>query len=161
MNIFMLHENPETAVTPMYNKHVVKMLLETAQLLCTAHHAHGNGDNVPYKQSHLNHPSSIWVRQNTANYNWTYVHFLALCEEYTRRYGKIHMSYTKCADVLYDAPSGMNHSDTITPMPQCMPDQYKVDGDSVKAYRNYYLGEKYLVANKNEKVLTSIFGYKI
>ena len=161
MNIFYLHENPETAVTPMYNKHVVKMLLETAQLLCTTHHVYGNGENVPYKKTHENHPSSIWVRQNTANYDWTYVHFLALCEEYTRRYGKIHMSYTKCADVLFDAPSGMNHSDTITPMPQCMPDQYKVDGDSVKAYRNYYLGEKYLVANKNEKVLTSIFGHSI
>jgi len=161
MNIFMLHECPEASVKPFYNKHVVKMILETAQLLCTAHHVYGNGENVPYKQTHLNHPSTIWARENTANYNWLFCHFIALCTEYTKRYGKTHLTYTKCADALYDAPKGMKHSDEISEMPACMPDQYKVKGDSVRSYRNYYLGEKYLVANKNEKALTSIYGYSI
>ena len=161
MNIFYLHENPEEAVKPFYNKHVVKMILETAQLLCTAHHVDENGDNVPYKKTHVNHPSTVWVRESTANYNWAYCHFIALCDEYTKRYGKTHLTYTKCADALYDAPNGMEHSDEITPMPQCMPDEYKVKGDSVRSYRNYYLGEKYSVANKNEEVLTSIYGYSI
>ena len=62
MNIFYLHRDPEEAVKPMYNKHIVKMILETAQLLCTAHHELGNGENVPYKKTHVNHPSTVWVR---------------------------------------------------------------------------------------------------
>lgn len=161
MNIFMLHECPEASVKPFYNKHVTKMVLETAQLLCTAHHVYGNGENVPYKPTHLQHPSTIWARENTANYNWLFCHFIALCTEYTKRYGRTHLTYTKCADALYDAPKGMKHSDEISEMPQCFPDQYKVKGDSVRGYRNYYLGEKYLVANKNEKALTSIYGYSI
>ena len=157
----MLHECPEASVKPFYNKHVTKMVLETAQLLCTAHHVHGNGENVPYKQTHLNHPSTIWARENTANYNWLYLHFIALCDEYTKRYGKIHLTYTKCADALYDAPRGMKHSDEISEMPQCMELEYKVDGDPIRGYRNYYLRAKKHIANKNEKVLENIFGYSI
>ena len=61
------------------------MILESAQMLCTAHHVFGNGNNVPYKQAHLNHPSTIWVRENTHHYYWLYEHMLALGEEYTRR----------------------------------------------------------------------------
>lgn len=159
MNIFYLHQDPEQCVRPMYNKHVVKMILETAQLLCTAHHMHDNGDNVPYKMTHKNHPSTVWARENTANYNWLYCHFIALCDEYTKRYNKVHLTFTKCADALFNAPKGMTKSDSITPMPQCMPDEFKVEGDSVKAYRNYYLGEKHSVANANEEVLTNLFGY--
>ena len=63
MNIFYLHEDPATASTYMYDKHVVKMILESAQMLCTAHHHYGNGDNVPYKKAHYNHPSSVWARK--------------------------------------------------------------------------------------------------
>jgi hypothetical protein len=161
MNIFYLHKDPEEAVKPMYNKHVVKMILETAQLLCTAHHINGNGENVPYKKTHVNHPSTVWVRENTANYNWAYCHFIALCDEYTKRYGKTHLTFIKCSDVLFNPPSGMKHSNNISEMPQCMPDEYKVVGDPIKGYRNYYLGEKHSVANKDEKILKKLFGYSI
>ena len=65
MNIFYLHKDPVKAAQYQYNKHVVKMILESAQMLCTSHHYYGNGDNVPYKKAHYNHPSTIWVRENS------------------------------------------------------------------------------------------------
>jgi len=65
MNIFYLDKDPVKAAQLQYNKHVVKMILESAQMLCTAHHVHGNPDDVPYKQAHLNHPSTMWVRANS------------------------------------------------------------------------------------------------
>ena len=64
MNIFYLDKDPVVAARVQYNKHVVKMILESAQMLCTAHHCYGSSEqkaNVPYKQAHLNHPSTIWV----------------------------------------------------------------------------------------------------
>ena len=83
MNIFYLHDCPKRSASYVYDKHKVKMILESAQMLCTAHHAYNNGDNVPYKQAHLNHPSSIWTRSNTHHYYWLYQHMLALGNEYT------------------------------------------------------------------------------
>ena len=103
MNIFYLHHSPYLAAKVQYNKHVVKMILESAQMLCTAHHVYGNAEqklNVPYKQAHLNHPSTIWTRQCRANYRWLYLHMLALGYEYTKRYGKIHASIVKCEKFL-------------------------------------------------------------
>ena len=93
MNIFYLDECPDKAARLQYNKHVVKMILESAQMLCTAHHIYGNDwqrDNVPYKQAHLNHPSTMWTRLCRANYMWLYNHMIALGDEYTKRYGKTH-----------------------------------------------------------------------
>ena len=83
MNIFYLDKNPTVAASYFYDKHKVKMILECAQMLCTAHIALGNED-VPYKKSHLNHPSSVWVRANKENYQWLYDHMLALGKEYIR-----------------------------------------------------------------------------
>ena len=91
MNIFYLHEDPHLAASYVYDKHKVKMILESAQMLCTAHRYYGN-ENVPYKTAHLNHPSSIWVRENTHHYYWLYEHMLALGNEYTKRYNKTHLS---------------------------------------------------------------------
>jgi hypothetical protein len=77
MNIFYLDKCPVKAAQLQYNKHVVKMILESAQMLCTAHHCYGDRDqkeNVPYKQAHLNHPSTIWARQSRSTYMWLYEH---------------------------------------------------------------------------------------
>ncbi len=156
MNIFYLHEDPRKAAEYQYNKHVVKMILESAQMLCTAHHHFDNGDNVPYKKAHYNHPSTIWVRQNSRNYYWLYNHMLALGEEYTKRYGKTHLSITKCFKPLQNCPVGMPLGGPVTQPPQCMPDEYK-DECSVKAYWNYYLGDKHRVANSNETIKTKIY----
>lgn len=149
MNIFYLHSDPKVAASYFYDKHKVKMILECAQMLCTAHIALGNED-VPYKKSHLNHPSSVWVRANNENYQWLYNHMLALGEEYTKRYKRTHLTITKCKDILAVAPSNIPTGSFSEP-PQCMPDEYKVDNDSVSAYWNYYEQDKYKIANKNEQ----------
>ena len=150
MNIFYLNECPKKAAQVQYNKHVVKMILESAQMLCTAHHHYGNGNNVPYKKAHYNHPSTIWVRQNSIHYDWLYDHMIALGNEYTKRYGKTHLSITKCKDLVY-LPPGIPTVMFNQP-PQCMPDEYK-DKCSIQAYWNYYIGEKHTIANpKTEKI---------
>ena len=149
MNIFYLHSDPKVAASYFYDKHKVKMILECTQMLCTAHIALGN-DDVPYKKSHLNHPSSVWVRANNENYQWLYEHMLALGKEYTKRYNKTHLTITKCKDILAVAPLSIPTGDFTEP-PQCMPDEYKVDNDSISAYWNYYEQDKYKIANKNEQ----------
>ena len=149
MNIFYLHSDPAVAASYFYDKHKVKMILECAQMLCTAHIALGN-ENVPYKKSHLNHPSSVWVRANNENYQWLYDHMLALGKEYTKRYNKNHLTITKCKDILAVAPLNIP-TGSFTEPPQCMPDEYKVDNDSVSAYWNYYEQDKHKIANKNEQ----------
>ena len=150
MNIFYLDKCPIKAAKYQYNKHVVKMILESAQMLCTAHRFYGN-DNVPYKTAHLNHPSTVWVRESDEHYDWLYNHMLALGREYTKRYNKEHLSITKCTQPLFCSPQGIPYKELVQP-PQCMPDEYK-DKCSVKAYWNYYIGEKHTVANpKTEKI---------
>tara|TARA_B100000780_G_C20997145_1_gene398897 strand:+ start:76 stop:591 length:516 start_codon:yes stop_codon:yes gene_type:complete len=149
MNIFYLDNDPAKAASYFYDKHKVKMILECAQMLCTAHHHYGNGDNVPYKKAHYNHPSTIWCRQNASQYLWLYNHMIALGEEYTKRYKRTHLTITKCAETLKHLPPTIPES-TFTEPPQCMPDDYKVEGCSVTAYWNYYERDKHTVANKNE-----------
>jgi hypothetical protein len=154
MNIFYLSEDPNEAAKYMYNKHVVKMILESAQLLCTAHIiSDGEAADVPYKATHKNHPSAIWARESVSNYIWLYDHMIALGNEYTRRYGKKHLTILKCSGALCKAPNNVTKVD-LTPMPQCMPDQYKVPGNSVEAYWNYYEAEKVSVKNSNESIIT-------
>ena len=153
MNIFYLHSDPVKAAQIQYNKHVVKMILESAQMLCTAHHCYGDSEqkaNVPYRQAHLNHPSTIWARRSRSTYMWLYDHMIALGKEYTKRYGKEHLTISKCRDFLATPPVHIQGEDFTEP-PQCMPDEYKVDGDSVSAYWNYYEQDKFKVANKNEQ----------
>ena len=104
MNIFYLDSDPVKAAKVQYNKHVVKMILESAQMLCTAHHLLDpcNSDDIPYKIAHKNHPSTIWVRQSASHYLWLYHHMIALGEEYTRRYNKTHLTITNVKMFLLD-----------------------------------------------------------
>jgi len=148
MNIFYLHKDPVEAAKLQYNKHVVKMILESAQMLCTAHHHYGNGDKVPYKKAHYNHPSTIWVRENVYNYMWLYRHMLALGDEYTKRYGRQHLTITKCFNPLFTLPPGIPipKQSTHTQPPQAMPDEYKHEC-SIQAYWNYYIADKSAIAN--------------
>ena len=149
MNIFYLHENPYKAAEYQYNKHVVKMILESAQMLCTAHHYYGNGDNVPYKAAHINHPSTIWVRENMLHYRWLYNHMLALGLQYMKRYGKQHLSIYKCREACMWAPDGIPTLPFKQP-PQAMPDEYK-HKDSIIAYWQYYINGKSHIAAKTEE----------
>ena len=152
MNIFYLDKDPNKAARLQYNKHVVKMILESAQMLCTAHHCYGDKDqveNVPYKHAHLNHPSTIWTRRSKSTYMWLYNHMMALGDEYTKRYGKTHLSITKCKDFLAIPPRHIQGDDWCQP-PQAMPDEYKTEC-SIQAYWNYYIGEKHIVVNHNKE----------
>ena len=89
MNIFYVDTDPVVAASNLLDKHICKMPLESAQMLCTAHRVLDNSEFVAgqplYKIAHKNHPSSIWVRQTTENYSWLYRHFIGLCEEYHTR----------------------------------------------------------------------------
>ena len=152
MNIFYLHKDPVEAAKLQYNKHVVKMILESAQMLCTAHHEiMGDDADVPYKRAHVNHPSTIWARRSAQNYVWLYDHFVALAQEYKKRYGKDHLSYTKCEPYLRYLPGGLPYTGFTQP-PQAMPDEYK-DECSLQAYWNYYINDKKHIANPNKEKL--------
>lgn len=142
MNIFVLDENPAVAAIYHGDKHVVKMILETAQLLSTAHHYyHSEFVDQVYRKTHLNHPAAIWVRTNSTNYTWAYSLLINLLQEYTHRYNKVHAT-SKLVNVLVNLPGGIPVTSKLTPFALTMPDQYKVPGDAVQSYRNYYLHEK-------------------
>lgn len=137
MNIFFLDFDTKKCAEYHCDKHVVKMILETAQLLCSTHWVIGS--EAPYKLSHKNHPCSIWVRESLSNYLYLCDLGLELCEEYTYRYGKRHKSQDVIEWCLTNKP---NISDTeFTEPPKTMPDEYKVN-NVVESYRNYYIGAK-------------------
>jgi len=141
MNIFYLSSCPVDAASFHCDKHVVKMILEYAQLLSTAHHVL-DGDDAPegiYKKTHVNHPSSVWARQSSSNYAWLYDLFVECLDEYERRYIREHAT-SRLKDTLLRLPKNIPLGG-FTPPPQCMPDEYKCD-DAVQAYRNYYNGDK-------------------
>jgi len=143
MNIFYLSKIPEEAAEMHCDKHVVKMILETAQLLSTAHRVLDGNEWAEYvglyKATHKNHPSSVWVRSSNDHYKWTLDLLFYLCKNYTLRYGKIHKTM-RLLDSLGVVPEYIE-DDGFTQPPQCMPDEYKRNC-SVRAYRAYYNGEK-------------------
>ena len=143
MNIFMLDKSPQEAAKAHCDKHVVKMILEYAQLLSTAHRLLDGDDNVPevlYKATHKNHPSAVWTRETSDNYLWLYDCFVALCDEYTSRYGKVHATDKKLRYVLCDVPMSIPKAN-ITKLRLAMPDVYKKPCP-VESYRAYYKAEK-------------------
>jgi len=142
MNIFILDKDPKKAAKQQIDKHVVKMPLETAQMLCSALIRHGKKD-TPYRQAHKNHPCTLWVGETRSNFLWMIEHGIALSEEYTRRYGRRHKSQDViewCQKYLENIPEGKQ-----TTFAQAMPEQYR-DKNPVVAYRNYYLGDKAHIA---------------
>tara|TARA_R100000152_G_C6763135_1_gene187522 strand:- start:802 stop:1263 length:462 start_codon:yes stop_codon:yes gene_type:complete len=137
MNIFVLHKNPTTAAEMACDKHVVKMILESAQMLCTV--AHAQGHSAPYRAAFKHHPCTIWVGKSKQNWDWLISHALGLCAEYTKRYGKVHKSQQHiewCSSLSIGLPSA-----GLLPFAQAMPLQYK-NPCAVTAYRAYYRGEK-------------------
>ena len=163
MNIFYLHPDPKICAEMHVDKHCVKMILETAQLLSTAHRIldgvedmglsqtgrkkkvwrlPDNRDLVLYSATHINHPSAIWCRRGSENYMWLWLLLNELCKEYTYRYGKIHKcESTGLVATLKQRPNNIHVHRFTEPTP-AMPEQYKVPGDSLKSYHNYYNGEK-------------------
>ena len=143
MNLFFIDRCPIKSAQQLCDKHVVKMVLETAQMCSTALHEWDEALNSTYKSAYKNHPMTVWVRENDANMAWAVLHGLSIGREYTYRYGKNHKSTT----VLENIAEYMFHDnfdedyDLHTTPPQCMPDEFKCD-DYVEAYRAYYRKDK-------------------
>lgn len=150
MNIFFLDYDPAQCARWMVDSHVSKMILETAQLLSTAHHVHNSSPSILahiYKPTHQNHPSAVWARESTSNYYWLVQHWQALAGEFMYRFRGTHKSYISLCDLLCDPPAALTRYGLTVP-PACIDDQYKVNSgacwaDLVLSYRNYYnLGKR-------------------
>jgi hypothetical protein len=137
MNIFFLSFNPRIAAEHHCDKHVVKMILETAQLLYTAHEVLPPGG---YKKTHLNHPCAIWTRESQDNYIWLCQLGMALCVEYTFRYGKIHKTQAHIEWLTANVP--VLPQVGVTEIRQAMPIEYKRP-NPVEAYQAYYRENKF------------------
>jgi len=166
VNIFYLHPDPAECAKLHNDKHVVKMILEYGQLMSTAHRVldgkeyYGKTannrnikrwllpderENVLWKASHILHPSGIWTRASNENYKWLYRLWFYLLQEYTHRYGK-HHSAERLMTHFYPYPINIPKGPFTQPTP-AMPDQYKVTGDSIRSYINYYVGAKQHLAS--------------
>lgn len=133
VNIFALHPNPVQAAKWHCDAHVVKMVLESAQLLCTAHHL--TGGTAPYKPTHVNHPCAVWARASRENYLWLATLGRELCREYTARYMKVHATSAILRDLAENVPNLASNG--LTPFAQAMPVEHQ-GSDPVLAYQRYY-----------------------
>lgn len=142
MNIFALHKDEKQSAIWHTDKHVIKMILESAQMLSTVYWYYGQ--QAPYKPTHVKHPCVLWARQNKSNYQWLVNLALALCDEYTFRYNKIHKSLTIIQE-LKEPPSNMPIGE-LTAFAQAMPDNLKMY-NPILAYQYYYIEKKIINAN--------------
>lgn len=142
MNIFVLDYNPEKAAKMQCDKHVVKMPLETAQLLCSAF----KQGEAPYKRTHYNHPCAIWTRYSKENFLWLVKHGVALCDEYTFRYGKVHKSKAVILWCLKHISKIKFIKRKKSNFVLCF-DEKHYKGNAVDSYREYYRAEKRRIAN--------------
>lgn len=162
MNIFILDESPIVAAQLQCNKHIVKMPLESAQMLSTAHRMVDGKEttgisksgkrtvkkyvftdrpieDLLYKAVHFNHPCTKWTMETKENYNWHYEHWVALCKEYEYRYGKTHLSYTKLSGFLSTPPKNIPDG-PLTQFPLAMNEhpECMFKDDPVRSYRAFY-----------------------
>lgn len=162
MNRFVLHEDPVAAAQMHCDKHVVKMILEEAQMLSTAHrlidsfvgHTYvpegktrhrteyyfdpgDDRESLLYRVTHANHPCSAWARVGGENYDWAWRLLSALCDEYTYRYGRVHRVRESGLERALRARPRRMAERALTAHPTCMPDEYKTS-DVVESYRNFY-----------------------
>ena len=159
MNIFVLDECPVQSAQMQCDKHVVKMVLESAQMLSTAHRMldgelviglsptgrkqkqwvlPDQREEVMYKVAHPGHPCTIWTMESRENYDWHFEHFFALCREYQKRYNKQHLCEKKLLGHLCDTPKNIPQRGQ-TPFaiamqanPEC------ILNNAVESYRCYY-----------------------
>ena len=163
MNIFYLHEDPAICAQSLFDVHVRKMILESAQLMCTAHRMldghlviernkigskmkrwhfdeSDERETVFYKSTHFNHPSCIWTRASSGNYSWHYQYWLEMLKEYTHRYGKHHAA-ERLIPYLAEPPKNIPIG-PFTQVTPAMDAEFIISSDSIVNYRNYYLKSK-------------------
>jgi hypothetical protein len=172
MNIFYLDPNPRTCAEMHCDKHVVKMIIEYAQLLSTAHRVldgvperlrrettgrqytrytlSDNRDGVLYSATHINHPSAIWVREDEKHYRWLFLMWTELLDEYTHRYGKIH-ACVRLQNALSSPPFNIPYGNAFFAPTPAMPQELKIESanpvpgrkyDVLASYKNYYIKDK-------------------
>lgn len=172
MNIFVVDECPIQSARMLCDQHVVKMVTESIQMLSTCHRVldgkmemapsvsgkrqvpryrlDDGRDKILYHAVHFKHPCNIWIRENIVHYDWLLAHTITLNEEYTNRYNRIHacnsmLVYLIAVGAPKNIPTYHNPDNPLTvtniKFVQAMPDEYK-DKDTVKAYRNFYIGSK-------------------
>ena len=185
MNIFYLDNDPRVCAEMHVDKHVVKMILEYAQLLSTAHRVLDGAitvgisktgrkakryvlpdarESILYTATHINHPSAVWVRKSYHNYVWLYRLLQYSCKEYTHRYGKVHKversgllaKLNATPDALIPTKNNIHFTDP----PAAMPDTYK-ESDAVKSYHNYYNYDKQRFAKWTNRSIPSWFQHKV
>ena len=166
MNIFYLDKDPIKAAQMSCDKHCVKMIVESAQMLSTAHrmidgkeytdltksgrrikrwkHPNPNMEKTLYKACHTGHPSTVWVMESAYNYHWLYKHMMALNTEFKMRYGHIldHKTVQLLEGALMYPPKNISLNTIATDPPPAMPEYCKIPGDSVASYKKYYIYEK-------------------
>ena len=174
MNIFVLDDNPLRAAEQMCDKHIPKMIVETTQMLCTAHryldgtewtdyskngrrikrwkHETDSDVSIPmlYKAAMVNHPCNVWLRESKENYLWLSLHGVQLLSEFRKRYENVHGSTKVLGWCALNSPENIPNTEQ-TPFAQAMPDEYKDSKCAVNAYRNYYVGEKARFAKWEKK----------
>ena len=147
MNIFFLDKTPEKSAQYLCDKHIPKMLLESAQMLSTAVRKYEEDtETTPlaepiYKSAYPNHPMTIWVSETLGNFTWALDNAIWINNEYKLRFNKIHKSYKVLKNIIdFELNAHIPEGDFTEP-PQCMPDEYR-DTDYVTAYRRYYNTDK-------------------
>lgn len=150
MNIFILSTNPIKCAEYHCDKHVVKMVLESCQILSTVIQNKLGRKPGLYKSTHVNHPCVKWCEESLGNFIWLWELFVFLNKEYEYRYGKKH----KCSEFIVEI---LNFTIILkfskkerTEFVQCMPEKYRNES-VVKAYRNYYRGEKLKIAKYTKR----------
>jgi len=161
MNIFVLDKSAKTSAELHCDKHVVKMIIESGQMLSTAHRMldgdetrrpsstgktmskywelPDSREDVLYKAVHMGHPCTVWTMESDSNYKWHYDLFKNLCAEYTHRYGKIHATQKKLLTALKELPNNIEKK-SMTPFALAMgsnPECINHD-DIVGSYRKFY-----------------------
>ena len=158
MNIFYLDNDPKQAAMWLVDKHVIKMILESAQMLSTAHRLldgtqeiiisnnrkkkyyklHDERESIVYGATHINHPSNIWCRTSVENYLWLVEHLMYIGQEYQARYGKVHFCFSSGLFYYLQSPPYNLKKFDFTPIPCAMDKKYIISDDPVINYRNYY-----------------------
>ena len=165
MNVFVLSTDPVEAARMHCDKHVPKMIVESAQMISTAHrmldghtikkpsksgkriinyweHPDPIDEELLYKAVHHNHPCTVWTRESLHNYNWHYELFAELCNEFTKRFKKTHLTESLLLERLKKAPVNIPHAGftpfrlAMSNLPECITE------DPVESYRNYYIAKQ-------------------
>jgi len=147
MNIFYINHNPVVAAQELADQHILKMQIESAQMLCTTFWHFGI--SAPYKKAHYNHPSTKWVRESIHHFDWLLSHGLAICDEFEHRYKKEHAT-KKVLQWVKDNRYRLIDiipSNSFKEPPCCMPTDYILKDNVVESYRNFYIKNKIGVKN--------------